>query len=135
MAKQPEIASSPTGILTVLSVSPIEDDHRYLEAIIGQSNSTLLRADCVPPAMALLKQHDISVILCERDLKSATWLDMLENIKDLPHTPPLIVTSRLADNRLWAEAMTLGAWDVLAKPFDRSELLRTVNVASLHWYG
>jgi FixJ family two-component response regulator len=58
---------------------------------------------------------------------------MLENIKHLPHAPSLIVTSRLADNRLWAEAMNLGAWDVLAKPFDRSELLRTVTLAWLNW--
>jgi DNA-binding response OmpR family regulator len=45
----------------------------------------------------------------------------------------LIVTSRLADEKLWAEALNLGAYDVLAKPFDRQELVRTANLAWLHW--
>ena len=45
----------------------------------------------------------------------------------------LIVTSRLADDRLWAEALNLGAYDVLAKPFERMELVRSVSSAWLHW--
>ena len=45
----------------------------------------------------------------------------------------LIVASRLADEGLWAEAMNLGAYDVLAKPFERKELVRSVSLAWLHW--
>ena len=41
----------------------------------------------------------------------------------------MIVTSRLADERLWAEALNLGAYDVLAKPFDRTEAMRVVAAA------
>jgi DNA-binding response OmpR family regulator len=43
------------------------------------------------------------------------------------------VTSRHADDRLWAEALNLGAWDVLAKPFDPGEVVRVVNLACLCW--
>jgi hypothetical protein len=39
------------------------------------------------------------------------------------------VTSRLADERLWAEALNLGAWDVLAKPFDADEVIRIGKIA------
>jgi FixJ family two-component response regulator len=45
----------------------------------------------------------------------------------------MIVTSRLADDRLWAEALNLGVYDVLAKPFDRTELIRSVRLAWEHW--
>jgi response regulator RpfG family c-di-GMP phosphodiesterase len=134
MRKQPGIANSPSGTLTVLSVSPIEEDHRCLQAIIGHSNWMLLEGRDLLSALTLLQQHETSVILCDRDLMSDTWLDILENIKHLPHPPTLIVTSRLADNRLWAEALNLGAWDVLAKPFDRSEVLRSVAQAGVHWH-
>ena len=134
MRTPPETANSPAGILTVLSVSPMEEDHRCLQEIIGNSNWILLEADSVSPALTFLQHYEISVILCERDLMSGTWVDILKNIKYLPHTPSLIVTSRLADERLWAEAMNLGAWEVLAKPFDRNELLRTVKLAWLHWH-
>jgi hypothetical protein len=38
----------------------------------------------------------------------------VENILLLPDPPVLIVTSRLADEYLWAEALNPGAYDVLA---------------------
>ena len=44
----------------------------------------------------------------------------------------MIVTSRLADDRLWAEVLNLGGYDVLAKPFDASEVARVVGTA---WAG
>jgi len=51
----------------------------------------------------------------------------------LPDPPFLVVTSRLADDRLWAEALNLGAYDVLAKPFDKTEVNRIVRSAWLRW--
>jgi DNA-binding NtrC family response regulator len=38
----------------------------------------------------------------------------------------------LADEHLWAEALNLGAYDVLAKPFDPTEVVRTLSQAWLH---
>ena len=43
--------------------------------------------------------------------------------------PLLIVTSRFADERLWAEALNVGAYDVLAKPFERDEVNRVLTSA------
>jgi DNA-binding response OmpR family regulator len=135
MRKQPGIASSPTGTLTVLSVSPLEEDHLSLQAIAGDSAWMLFKADRVSPALALLKRHEISVVLCECDLMPGTWMDMLENLKRLPHPPSLIVTSRLADEQLWSVALNVGAWDVLAKPFDRSEVIHGVKSGWQQWHN
>ena len=134
MRKPPEVANSITGTLTVLSVSPLEVDHLALQAIVGHSTWRLFNASSVSPALAFLQRHEISVVLCERDLMPGTWIDMLENIRHLEHPPSLIVTSRLADERLWSEALNLGAWDVLAKPFDRSEVFRSVKSGWQHWH-
>jgi DNA-binding NtrC family response regulator len=135
MRKQPGIASSSTGALTVLSVSPLEEDQLSLEAIVGHSTWRLFKADHIPSALTFLRQHKIAVVLCERDLQPGTWIDLLENIRHLPHPPSLIVASRLADDRLWAEALNLGAWDVLAKPFDRTEVIRSVKSGWQHWHN
>jgi len=59
---------------------------------------------------------------------------MLDAIHRLRDQPELIVTSRLADDRLWAEALNLGAYDVLAKPFNRDEVLRSLSLAWLSWH-
>jgi DNA-binding response OmpR family regulator len=123
-----------TEFLKVLSVSPFEEDHLSLQAIVGHSTWTLFKAHRLLPALAVVRQNDISVLLCECDLMPGRWTDVLESIRNRPHPPSLIVTSRLADERLWAEALNLGAWDVLAKPFDRSEVLRSVKAAWQHWH-
>ncbi|HEY2470541.1 MAG TPA: response regulator [Terracidiphilus sp.] len=120
--------------LTVLSVSPYEQDHASLQDIMGHSTWKLLQADKISTAKNLLHDHAVSVVVCEFQLMPGTWVDMLKHIEPMPNPPSVIVTSRLADERLWAEALNLGAWDVLPKPFDRSEVIRSVKVAWEHWY-
>jgi hypothetical protein len=41
----------------------------------------------------------------------------------------LVVASRLADERLWAEVLNLGGHDVLAMPFDAHEVRRVMESA------
>jgi DNA-binding NtrC family response regulator len=126
--------TNPTGTLTVLSVSPLDADHLSLQTIIGDATWILYKTRELASALDLLQQHEIAVVLCERDLLPGSYIDMLEHISALPNAPSLIVVSRLADERLWAEALNLGAWDVLAKPFDRNELVRSVKSAWRHWH-
>jgi hypothetical protein len=45
----------------------------------------------------------------------------------------LIVTAKLADDRLWAEVLNLGGFDVLAQPFYRGEVTRAVGHACRSW--
>jgi DNA-binding NtrC family response regulator len=84
-------------------------------------------------ALALLQQHEIAVVVCEQELLPETWIDVLTHLNTLSNAPPLIVTSRLADWHLWSKALRLRAWDVLFKPFDLTELIRSVQSASQHW--
>lgn len=133
--RQPRIAAgNRTAAVTVLSISPKEDDHASLQSILRHTSWMLIQADSLAAAIGVLRQHDVSVVLCERDLEPGTWTDLLDSAKDLMRPPSVIVTSRLADERLWAEALNLGAWDVFPKPFDGMEVLRGIKVAWQHWY-
>ena len=141
MRKQPAIDQNsgisprtPARTVTVLSVSPNDADHLSLQTIIGHSKWKLFTASDLASAVSLLHGHEISVLLCERDLRPGTWIDVLENIKFLPNAPSLIVASRLADDHLWAEALNLGAWDVLAKPFDHIGVIRSVKSTWQRWH-
>src|ERR1035438_1425415 len=125
MRRQSALAARPPDeILTVLSISPLDEDQLELLAIIGHSTWMLFTARNLRTALAVLNERDISVVLCERDLLPGTYSDVLEHLRSLPRSPSLIVTSRLADDQLWAEALNLGAWDVLAKPFTPSGMFR-----------
>ena len=71
--------------------------------------------------------------MCEHDLSSGSWKELLDVAERLPAPPPVIVTSRMADERMWAEVLNLGGYDVLARPFNSEEVIRTVTSAWSLW--
>ncbi|MGA2114025.1 MAG: response regulator [Bryobacteraceae bacterium] len=120
--------------LTVLSVSPQDEDHMCLQAIVSHSTWMLLTARDLESTVTMLRHHEIAVVVCERNLSPGRWIDVLDHIDALPRSPSLIVTSETADDRLWAEVLNLGAWGVLAKPFDRTEVIRSVKSGWQLWH-
>ena len=83
--------------------------------------------------MALIQLQHFSVLVCDRDARPATWIEILEYADSLPVQPSVILASRLADEKLWLDALNLGAWDVLTKPFERAEVVRSVAAGYRHF--
>ena len=54
---------------------------------------------------------------------------MLRYTSHAPNGQVLIVTSHAGDDALWAEVLNLGGYDVLAQPFDPSEVARVITSA------
>ncbi|HLK66827.1 MAG TPA: hypothetical protein VKU19_25515 [Bryobacteraceae bacterium] len=136
-----ETDRSVVRTVTVLSVDPIANDTAALTQIFSRSpwalspnaKWTLASTDNTASALTTLRAGQISVLLCGCDHKPDTWKEMLEELRQISQPPMLIVTSRTADERLWAEALNLGAYDVLATPYDQSEVTRVLSLAWLHW--
>ena len=126
----------PPGLETafniVLFAGSTDEDCASLEHIF-KSDWTVIASATVASALSVLRETSIPVVICDCDISSGAWAEMLDHISLLPDAPLLIVTSRQADERLWAEALNLGAWDVLAKPFDTDEVKRIVGIAAQHW--
>ena len=122
-----------TASISVLSVSAFWDDPDTVEQILHPPQWTILKARTLKSAIAVLQSHRLPLVLCEQNLDQDTWRDLLVQVALIPSPPFLIVTSRLADEYLWAEALNLGAYDVLARPFDATELTRTLSSAWLRW--
>jgi len=80
-----------------------------------------------------LRGGQFQVVISERDLLPGTWREILQHTLLLPVPPLLIVTSRFADDWLWVEALNLGAFDVLAKPFETDEVIRVFSSAWRNW--
>jgi DNA-binding NtrC family response regulator len=121
-----------TACKAVLSVSSNHEDRASLEGIV-RSDWTVVPSATVASALSVLREAPIPIVICDDEVAPGAWGDLLSHISFFPDPPLLIVTSRLADERLWAEAVNLGAWDVLAKPFDAQEVIRIVSVAWQHW--
>jgi DNA-binding response OmpR family regulator len=72
------------------------------------------------------------VIICDQVLADGDWRDLLRDLQKGQQAPPVIVSSRLADDRLWAEVLNLGGYDLLTKPFHAAEVSRVVRMAARH---
>jgi DNA-binding response OmpR family regulator len=84
-------------------------------------------------AIKSLEVECAPVVIVERDLPDGNWKTLHNRLRQMPLPPKLIVTCRIADERLWVEVLNLGGFDVLAQPFYAPEVLRSVNSASSYW--
>jgi hypothetical protein len=121
--------SNPAEVVKVLLISSQSEDKISLQHIFNHSNWFLYTASTCREALAYLSHNDTAVVICEQDLPDGDWKLVLNRLDSLPMPPNLIVTSRLADNELWAEVLNLGGYDVLAQPFDAQEVYRVVFLA------
>jgi DNA-binding response OmpR family regulator len=107
--------------LSLLVVSSFGSDTTQLRGMLDEGLWDLLSAGTVQEALALLSGEPVAVVICERDLPDGCWKDLL--LRPSPaQAPHLIVISRLADERLWAEVMNMGGFDVIAKPLHEREV-------------
>lgn len=84
--------------------------------------------------MAALQEAKFGVVVTERDIEGGfCWKDFLRRTHELNPRPRLVVTDPLADDRLWAEVINLGAYDVLVEPFELDEVFRILSLAWLSW--
>lgn len=125
---------SPTDkTVVVLAVSPFKEDHACLRSIFSHSNWKIHQARDCHEALEILQDKPMAVVVCERDLPDGNWKKLLECLSSVTPPPLLVVTSIHADESLWAEALNLGAYDVLSKPFDSAEVTRIISLAWLQW--
>ena len=69
-------------------------------------------------------------MICDRDLPDGDWRQLWDLLARDPSPPMFIVTSRLADDALWAEVLNVGGYDLLLKPFRAEEVIRMVHGAA-----
>ena len=118
-----------TERITLLAVDPFKEDCQSLLAILGAGDWRIQGASSFREATTLMLESVPDLILCEKDLPDGSWEDVFREAEGQRSHPPVVVVSRNADERLWAEVLNLGAYDMLLKPFDRTEVCCTVRRA------
>ncbi len=126
--------SERDSIVIILAVGPCGEDRASLASILRHSNWELCCAPTCEEARGILRENRIGVVISECSLPDGRcWKDLLNDLAMVADPPPLIVTSRLADDGLWAEVLNLGGYDLLLKPFDAAEVFHVVSLAWRHW--
>jgi DNA-binding NtrC family response regulator len=119
--------------MTTLLVSPTPSDHAALKHIFSRSNWHLRSVFNCQEALTLLREESIPVVLCNRQLPDGSWRDLVECADSLPLAPRVIVSSREVNEYLWADVLQMGAYDVLAMPWEAREVLKVIALAWRSW--
>ena len=101
--------------------------------MLGHTNWTLHHATDIPTALSFLEKHPVPVVLCSKELNGATWKDMLKAVERFPNPPAVLVHAVQADDALWMEVLTSGAYDLLRTPFITEDVLRVISLAGRKW--
>ena len=118
----------------LLAVPGCPQERDFLRQLFGQSGWEVHLAQTFQEVLTAAREKRVGVLLSESRFSDGhCWKDLLDEIQRLESPPMLIVTDRLADERLWAEVLNLGGYDLLLKPFDPDEALRVVNSAWASW--
>ena len=111
--------------------SPSERDHATLWRLCREMGWPLYVANSLQGASSLLQSTAPFLVLTETELPIGSWKDVLDAVHLLSVPPSLVVSSKGADDYLWAEALNLGAFDVLATPLNLTEVTHVFKSAWL----
>jgi DNA-binding NtrC family response regulator len=80
-----------------------------------------------PLDTVLVRNSPFEAVLIDLSNPAQRSCDALVSaVKRVSPAAEIIFLSRLADEVLWSQVLSLGAYDLLPKPVERQELLRTV---------
>lgn len=77
----------------------------------------------------MLLERPYDLLFVDAELPGGPWHSLLEYIRSSTTNCEVVVCSRCGDERLWAEVLQRGAYDLLSEPFVESEVVRIARRA------
>ncbi len=117
----------------VLAISAAEEDFVSLQHVFSHSKWRFDRVHTLAEAVAYLRENDAAVVISPCELPDGNWKTVLSELVRQPQAPRLIVYSDAANDRLWAEVLDHGGYDLVRVPFEAGEIVRVVSLAWRQW--
>jgi len=127
--KRPE----ETDPVNALLVGGSREDYQALKRICAVEGWRMRRVATTGEAIKRANEGSTSMILTEPEAPDGTWRVLVDRFAGRKGAPRVIVCSRLADDRLWAEVLNLGAFDLLNMPFQEKEVRHVIGHAWRSW--
>ena len=125
---------SHTQSMSALRLLLVDDDQALLEGIVGMLALRLPEV-CVDAftspqeALAYLETEEVHTVMTDLAMPELSGLEFLRRAKAVRPAVSVIVCSGQMNGSVMAQALSLGAHDVLQKPFDREQLLAVLSRA------
>lgn len=121
--------------LSALLVGEYENDRSLIYDVFKRFGWKLFEARNRQRAMKYLASNPVQVVITESDVPNWNWKRVLCDLRSMTKPPELIVTSRTADESLWAEVLNIGGYDVMAQPFEEYEVERVIASAHRQFFA
>ncbi len=101
-------------------------------ALVDSVQIHIHRSTTLDHAEARLRATKSQVLLTDIAFERGGWEDALRMVARLPLRTAVVLVSRLADERLWIDALERGAYDLILEPFQADEMRRILGNAHFH---
>ena len=119
------------GQLSALVVMPSERRGGLIPCLTRSTVQVRTASTCHEAAAVLRHDPTVRIVLTDLYLSDGTWVDVLRRAGAAPGSPRVVVCPRLADERLWAQVLEEGAFDILVEPYHEPEVSRILDAATL----
>ena len=106
---------------TVLCVDDEEGVRKSVRAILEET-CDVIEAQDGAQALELLRHHEVDMVMLDQRMPGEPGIEVLARLKALDPGMIVVLATAVRDVRTAVEAMRLGAWDYLVKPFDVDDL-------------
>jgi DNA-binding response OmpR family regulator len=113
------------GAATVLVVDDDAGVRESYQLILGEDHHVIAVSNG-PAALEMARSHQIDVVLLDLLLPGLDGLEVLRDLKATNPQVPVVMVTGVRTVVTGVEAMRLGAFDYLTKPFDEDEVLDVV---------
>jgi DNA-binding NtrC family response regulator len=124
-----QAAQPPEECISLLFVTQADEDSEQLRRIARDLGWIVRVARGTSEAVNSLQEDPASVVICDHDLPTEDWRQMVSRMAALPRSNCVLLASGVMDQYLWNEVIQCRGFDVVSKPFQKEELRRTVTFA------
>lgn len=114
---------------TILVVDDEASNRESLEKILTREGYQVEQFGTGSDVITRLRGGGVSLVLTDLKMPGMTGNDLLKAIKAIDPDVEVIVMTAYGTVEIAVEAMKMGAWDFISKPFRRMEIVKTVRQA------
>lgn len=118
------------------SILVVDDEPNYqivLAELLRDAGYEIFTADSGLSALPIVRDADLDLVLTDMKMPGMDGIEFLKKIKEFDRELPVILITAYAEVEMAVEAMHLGAFTFLAKPFSNQQLLANVAKAVEHY--
>lgn len=114
----------------------VDDEPNYLivlSEILREEDFEVFTAESAVQGLPIVQDSDLDLVISDMKMPGMDGIQFLEKIKKINRQLPVILITAYAEVEKAVEAMRLGAFNYIAKPFSNEALLASVDKAMEHY--